>query len=463
MMEIFKKPRFWTILIAIVIIIAISTGLITNPISNTAKNKAEEFLKVYYTIENTDIVDLAYDPLTNPILRDEPIIDENEDGIIEIIGMDEAVFAKYGDFMTEDALNYSAANRIILFGEMRAREYGSKLLPEYVNLWDEKTSDYGQITYEYSVPALVKFNDGSEELVNLGGSLVMKKDEGSWKVDGFKPDIKELASVLQFGKSYLTITNHSDASIRFIEINTKGNSQGASNADNTDIEKNARFDLEMTDAENLDYTVKLLNQSREVLYERSLTGDFSKGKDVYLYIQEDDRTKELMINRGNANYKDGDNDLPQGAIMVNGVIYLNTGYEVPVGIDEGDIIGKITSTVKFYETLTENGQADFEAKGAKYAQCEDDIVVLINNKWILFKNQEEMLTSFSGNDFGFLMADLSDEEIYNMLRTIWKYIQVDEDYEKNIDSIIERAFIECGIEDASIIENAKSNLKFTVK
>jgi len=219
----------------------------------------------------------------------------------------------------------------------------------------------------------------------------------------------------------------------------------------------------MIDAENLDYTVKLLNQDGEVLYERSLTGDFSNGKDVYLYIQEDDRTKELMINRGNVQSGPEPPDIFQDLIMVNGSIYVDTRYEVPVDIDESTILGKITSTVKEYETPTENDQANFEAKGAKYAQYEDDIVVLINNRWILFKNQEEMLTSFSGNDFGFLMADLSDEEIYNVLRTIWKYIQVDEDYEKNIDSIIERAFIECGIDDASIIENAKSNLKITVK
>ena len=93
MMDVFiknyKKPSFWTILIAIIIVIAISTGLITNPISNTAKNTAEEFLKTYYTIENTDIADMVYDPVTNPLLRDEPIIDENGHGIVEIIGIEE--------------------------------------------------------------------------------------------------------------------------------------------------------------------------------------------------------------------------------------------------------------------------------------------------------------------------------------------------------------------------------------
>lgn len=151
-----------------------------------------------------------------------------------------------------------------------------------------------------------------------------------------------------------------------------------------------------------------------------------------------------------------------GTIMVSDTLYEYTGVVVPAEINKRDILGKITSVVDYYEMPSENGQANFGVKGAKYAQYEDDIVVLIDDEWILFKNKADIMTGFSVNGFGFLMEDLSDEEIYKVLRTIRKYIVVDEDYEVNLDSIIERSFIECGIEDSATIDTAKEKLKITV-
>ena len=93
---------------------------------------------------------------------------------------------------------------------------------------------------------------------------------------------------------------------------------------------------------------------------------------------------------------------------------------------------------------------------------EDDIVVQIYDDWILFKNEENNISGFSVGYFDFLMNDLSDEEIFKVFRTIRKYIIVDEDYEANLDSIIEKSFKECGIYDSSIIDYAISNLEVTV-
>jgi len=151
-----------------------------------------------------------------------------------------------------------------------------------------------------------------------------------------------------------------------------------------------------------------------------------------------------------------------GKIMVNDIIYVYTGYEVPEEIDKNEILGKITSVVDYLETPTKNGQANFKIKGAKYAEYEDDIVVQIYDDWILFKNEENNISGFSVGYFDFLMNDLSDEEIFKVFRTIRKYIIVDEDYEANLDSIIEKSFKECGIYDSSIIDYAISNLEVTV-
>jgi len=151
-----------------------------------------------------------------------------------------------------------------------------------------------------------------------------------------------------------------------------------------------------------------------------------------------------------------------GLIMVNDDIYVYMGYEVPIEIDKSDILGKVESTVEGDRIPTENGQANFEIKGAKYAQYEDDIVVLLDNKWMLFKKQENNISGFSVGNYNFLTDDYSDEEISKIFRTIRKYILVDKDYEANIDSIIEKSFKECGIDDPSIIEDAKSNLEIIV-
>ena len=207
--------------------------------------------------------------------------------MINVIGIDEAVKSKYGDFMTEDALNRASANRTILIGEMTAKEYGSKMSVDYINLWDEKISDNGDITYQYNVPVVVKFKDGFEEPMNLNGTLVMKEIDGKWNVSDFQINVTELSKVLQFGKSFLSIINHSDASIRRVEVDTKENSMGAMNANETNMEKNTGFTFEMIDEDVLEFTVKLLDKDGEILYEQSFIGDFSEGKDVYLYIQED--------------------------------------------------------------------------------------------------------------------------------------------------------------------------------
>lgn len=167
------------------------------------------------------------------------------------------------------------------------------------------------------------------------------------------------------------------------------------------------------------------------------------------------------------NFSDGwivvnDSIQVDGKIMVNDSIYVYTGYEVPDEIDKNAILGKITSAVDYLETPTENGEANFKIKGAKYAQYEDDIVVQIYDEWILFKNEENIISGFSVGYSGFLMNDLSDEEIFKVFRTIRKYIIADKDYEANFDSIIEKSFNECGIYDSSIIDYAISNLEITV-
>ncbi|WP_353097254.1 hypothetical protein [Tissierella praeacuta] len=155
-----------------------------------------------------------------------------------------------------------------------------------------------------------------------------------------------------------------------------------------------------------------------------------------------------------------------GAIMVDGDIWICTGDEVPAEIDESAIIGEIISTVGYYQTPTENGQANFEIVGSKYARYEDNIVALIDNKWTLFIKEKDW---YNGITIQYdcslekeIFGDLSQEEIVKLLGKIAKEIKKDKNYEDNIDSIIKNVFREFGINESSNLDVAKSSLKITI-
>ena len=78
-------------------------------------------------------------------------------------------------------------------------------------------------------------------------------------------------------------------------------------------------------------------------------------------------------------------------IMAKGRLYLDTGKQVSVEVDDSVIIGEINSSVDQSEKPTEEGQSNFGSIGSKYAYYEENIVVLINNKWILFEKEYNAL------------------------------------------------------------------------
>ena len=87
-------------------------------------------------------------------------------------------------------------------------------------------------------------------------------------------------------------------------------------------------------------------------------------------------------------------------VMANGMLYLDTGKHVPVEINDSAIIGEISSSVDQSEKPTKEGQTNFGSIGSKYAHYEENIVVLINNKWILFERDNNIYQlNFSEIDY----------------------------------------------------------------
>lgn len=71
-------------------------------------------------------------------------------------------------------------------------------------------------------------------------------------------------------------------------------------------------------------------------------------------------------------------------VMINGILYLDTGEEGPMG-DSGAVSGTIKSTVSANEKPTEHEQSNFGFVGSSYAGGGDFIQVNIDDKWVVFK------------------------------------------------------------------------------
>ena len=76
-------------------------------------------------------------------------------------------------------------------------------------------------------------------------------------------------------------------------------------------------------------------------------------------------------------------------VMVNGVIYLDTGYESTVDGRCGVMDGEITSEVNGSEKPTVNDQSNFgTGYGYQYGATEGTIEIYMNDKWRIFATEE---------------------------------------------------------------------------
>lgn len=76
-------------------------------------------------------------------------------------------------------------------------------------------------------------------------------------------------------------------------------------------------------------------------------------------------------------------------VMVDGVIYMTTGYEsMPTDRPEG-FDGEITSTVSGSEAPTENDQSNFgTGYGYQFGETEGTVDLFINEKWWIYATEE---------------------------------------------------------------------------
>ena len=75
-------------------------------------------------------------------------------------------------------------------------------------------------------------------------------------------------------------------------------------------------------------------------------------------------------------------------IMVGDQLFLDTGKEIAIAFKESEITGEVHTSVPQQEKPTENGQTNFGSIGSKYAPYDENIVVRIKDKWILFERAD---------------------------------------------------------------------------
>lgn len=76
-------------------------------------------------------------------------------------------------------------------------------------------------------------------------------------------------------------------------------------------------------------------------------------------------------------------------VMVDGVIYMTTGYESTATERRDGFDGEISSTVGGHEQPTENDQSNFGTGfGYQYGQTEGTLELYINGKWWIYGTQE---------------------------------------------------------------------------
>lgn len=144
-------------------------------------------------------------------------------------------------------------------------------------------------------------------------------------------------------------------------------------------------------------------------------------------------------------------------IMVNGVVYLDTGKVVtyPYSV----IHGEITSSVDQSEKPTEDGQSNFGNIGASYAYFEDGIVVFMDDGAVFFEkevddrvkevdeysNYEKISTYLkekSINTFSlyyelidFIISDYQEEIVNGNIEAIFSYTIVHKNYDRDPDTV----------------------------
>lgn len=126
----------------------------------------------------------------------------------------------------------------------------------------------------------------------------------------------------------------------------------------------------------------LYNDGEKYFVEEPYVGIYKTSRETSVSIA------KIYTDNGGADTKN-ENELwaMRPMIMVEGVLYLDTGKEVSGNVDSA-VLGEIASSAGASEKPIENGQCNFDSGvGARYATYNDGIAVFLDNKWYFFEKE----------------------------------------------------------------------------
>ena len=123
-----------------------------------------------------------------------------------------------------------------------------------------------------------------------------------------------------------------------------------------------------------------------------------------------------------------------------------------------NIIGKIRDEVEEDENYADNLDSIIE-KVFKESGINDTEKLEAAKSKLTISKFKQLTIKYDINIEKEIFGELSKEEIGSLLSDIGGEALEDEDYESNLDSIIEKVFKEHGIDDSSKLDAAKSSIK----
>lgn len=182
----FKEPKFYIIIIALIILAVAFIGLMTNP-KRDSKYYAKEFLEIVTQPEDLESTKYVRDVFYSGGISQYSMEDYSD-----------SLKKDYGYLMTDRAYDNAVSNRFIPWAELIREDTNYSIKVDSIDLVQMDVYDDGRVYFGYLLSLRVFFADGGNEAVSVSGDIVMIEENGSWIVDAFKQnsDYQDLNKLL---------------------------------------------------------------------------------------------------------------------------------------------------------------------------------------------------------------------------------------------------------------------------
>ena len=170
----FNKPKFYVTVLALLVLIVLFIGLLTNP-KKDSKYFAKEFLN--FVTAPDELESTRY-------YRD--VFDSEGTGQYSIKEYGDSIKRDYGDLMTDKAFDGAISNRFLPWDILIREDIEYKV--EVGSIDVKKMSEYkdGRVHYGYSISLRVQSSNGENESITVSGDIVMIEGNTGWLVDAFR-------------------------------------------------------------------------------------------------------------------------------------------------------------------------------------------------------------------------------------------------------------------------------------